>query len=117
MKYNIRHNEVGGENMKDVLKEITRLRLQREWSEYELAKHSNIPQSTISTWYSKKQVPTISTLDKICKGMGITLSQFFAEGDDAIYLTPKQRDLLDNWSALNPKQQEIILELLKNMKP
>ncbi len=103
--------------MKNILEEITRLRLQRKWSEYELAKHSDIPQSTISTWYRKKQVPTISTLDKICKGMGISLSQFFAEGCDAIYLTSNQRELLDNWSALNPRQQEIILELLKNIKP
>lgn len=28
--------------MKDVLKEITRLRLERKWSEYELAKHSGV---------------------------------------------------------------------------
>jgi len=116
MKYNIRYNEVGGVNMKDILQEITRLRLQRKWTEYELAKHSNIPQSTISTWYSKKQIPTIITLDKICKGMGISLSQFFAENNDSICLTSKQRDLLDNWSVLNSKQQEIILELLKNIK-
>ena len=70
--------------MIDILKEITRLRLERNWSEYELAKNSGLTQSTISTWYRKNQIPTIQTLDKICKGFGITLSQFFAEGDDAI---------------------------------
>ncbi len=103
--------------MKDILAEITRLRLQRRWSEYELAKNSDIPQSTISTWYRKKQIPTVPTLDKICKGMGISLSQFFAEDDDVLYLTPQQRDLLDSWSALNLQQQEIILALLKNIRP
>lgn len=97
--------------MKDILKEITRLRLKRSWSEYELAKHSGISQSTISTWYRKQQAPTIPTLEKVCKGFGITLSQFFAEGDDAIVLTPEQKELLDNWSSLTEKQRALFLEL------
>ncbi len=101
--------------MKDILAEITRLRLQRGWNEFELAKFSNISQSTISTWYRKKQVPTVTSLEKICKGFGITLSQFFAEGEDTIALTQEQRDLLDNWSSLTSKQREIFLELFENI--
>ena len=101
--------------MKDVLREITRLRLERGWSEYELAKNSGISQSIISTWYRKNQTPTIQTLDKVCKGFGITLSQFFAEGDDSIFLTQEQKEMLDNWSALNQKQRQLVTELLKNM--
>lgn len=101
--------------MKDVLKEITRLRLERGWSEYELAKNSGLSQSTISTWYRKGQTPTIQTLDKVCKGFGITLSQFFAEGSDAIPLTVEQKDMLDNWSALNSQQKQTIRDLLKQL--
>ena len=102
--------------MKNVLEEITRLRLERKWSEYDLSKHSGLSQSTISKWYRKKQVPTIQTLNKLCNGFGITLAQFFAEGEDAISLTPEQKDMLDNWSTLNKKQQQIIMDLLKNMQ-
>lgn len=101
--------------MKDVLQEITRLRLERGWTEYELAKNSGLTQSTISTWYRKGQTPTIQTLDKVCTGLGISLSQFFAEGTDAIILTEEQKEMLDNWSALNPTQRKIVLDLLKNM--
>ena len=101
--------------MIDILKEITKLRLARNWTEYDLSKHSGLSQSTISTWYRKGQTPTIQTLDKVCKGFGITLSQFFSEGDDPISLTPEQREMLDNWSALNPKQQQIIMDMLRNM--
>jgi len=101
--------------MKDVLKEITRLREKRNWSEYDLAKHSGLTQSTISTWYRKNQIPTIPTLDKVCRGLGITLSQFFAEGDDAVSLTPRQKELLDNWSALTETQQNLFIELFKNI--
>lgn len=102
--------------MKSILEEITRLRLERNWSEYDLSKHAGLSQSTISTWYRKKQIPTIQTLNKLCDGFGITLSQFFAEGEDAISLTPEQRKMLDSWSALNQQQQQIIMNLLKNMQ-
>ncbi|WP_418710089.1 helix-turn-helix domain-containing protein, partial [Anaerotruncus massiliensis (ex Liu et al. 2021)] len=50
--------------MIDILKEITKLRLARNWTEYDLSKHSGLSQSTISTWYRKGQTPTIQTLDK-----------------------------------------------------
>ena len=101
--------------MEDVLKEITRLREKRKWSKYDLAKRSGLAQSTISTWYRKNQIPTIQTLDKVCHGLGITLSQFFAEGDDAVSLTPEQKELLDNWSALTETQQRLFIELFKNI--
>lgn len=101
--------------MKDVLKEITRLRKERNWTEYELAKHSGLSQSTISNWYRKEQVPTIATLEKICIGCGITLSQFFAEGDDAISLTSEQREMLDRWSSLTEEQRQLFLALFKTI--
>lgn len=101
--------------MKDILKEIEKLRLERGWTEYEMAKHAGLSQSTISTWYRKQQTPTIHTLEKVCKGFDITLSQFFAEGADAISLTEEQKALLDNWSALNARQRQMILSLLQGL--
>ncbi len=101
--------------MKDILQEITRLRMKRGWSEYELAKYSGLTQSTISTWYSKNQMPTIPSLQKICDGLGITMSQFFAENDDLISLTKEKSEILDDWSALNSQQQKIVKDLMKNM--
>lgn len=101
--------------MKDVLKEITRLRTERNWSEYELAKHSGMTQSTISNWYRKNQVPTIASLEKICIGFGITLSQFFSEGEDAVSLTPEQREMLDRWSSLTEEQRQLFLALFKTI--
>ena len=114
-KYNKRTNSEMGGLMKDILAVITRHRLQRGGSEYDLAKNSGLTQSTISTWYRKNQTPTIQTLDKVCKGFGITLSQFFDEGGEAVSLTDDQREMLDHWSALTPMQREAVLKLLENM--
>ena len=101
--------------MKDILGEIDRLRINRGWSESELSKRTGIPQPSISTWYRKKQMITIPTLEKLCKGFGITLSQFLDEGDAPISLTAEQREMLDHWSALADEQKKVILELLKRM--
>ena len=102
--------------MKDVLAEITRLRLQRNWSEYELAQHSGLAQSTISNWYRKNQIPTIQTLEKICCGFGITLSQFFFFFFDTVSLTDRQKVLLDCWAALTETQQTLFMELFKHIR-
>ena len=65
--------------MIDILEKIRKLRLERNWSEYQLAEKSDLPQSTISSWYRKNQIPTISSLEKICSSFNLTLSQFLIE--------------------------------------
>ena len=79
--------------MKDILSIITAYREERGWTEYQLAEHSGLPQSTISSWYRKNMVPTIPSLEKICTAFGITLSQLFAEEDAPVSLTEAQKKL------------------------
>ena len=100
--------------VKNILEEITRLRLARNWSEYQLSQASGISQSTISSWYSKHQTPSVPSLEKICAGFGITLSQFFAEGTDPVSLTVEQQELLDSWSRLPAEKRKLVRELIQN---
>ena len=101
--------------MKDILKKITECRLERGWTEYHLAERSEVPQSTISSWYRKGTLPSLTSLDKICTAFGLTLSQLLAESDDLVSLTESQKAMLDRWSRLTPEQQEIIFQLLDIM--
>lgn len=101
--------------MKDILTAITNYRQERGWTEYQLAEHSGLPQSTISSWYRKNMVPTIPSLEKICVAFGITLSQLFAEGDDAVSLTDSQLALLKRWAKLSEDQQAVVLALIDKM--
>ena len=98
--------------MKDILSAITELREMRGWSEYQLAERSGLPQSTISSWYRKRMIPTVPSLEKICAAFGITLSQLFASGDDPVSLTDSQRELLSRWARLDPDQQSAIFQLI-----
>ena len=49
------------------------------WTIYRLAKESDIPYSSLNNLFIRNTMPTLSTLEKICDGFGITLSYFFAE--------------------------------------
>ena len=101
--------------MKDILATITKYREERGWTEYQLAEHSVLPQSTISSWYRKNMVPTIPSLEKICSAFGITLSQLFAEGDALVSLTASQKKLLDRWTRLSEDQQNAVFMLIDKM--
>ena len=102
--------------MMDVLGKITKFRIERNWSEYQLAEKSGLPQSTISSWYRKNQIPTIPSLEKICNAFNITLAQFFTDEKlEIIQITKKQFDLIHEWNRLDENHQNAVLELLKNM--
>ena len=101
--------------MTDILGLIRKNREARGWTEYQLAERSGLPQSTISSWYKKGMTPSFSSLEKICEAFGLTLSQFFADGEDRVALTPDQRRLLDRWNRLSPAQQHSLLALMDTM--
>lgn len=101
--------------VKDILATITTYREKRGWTEYQLAEHSGLPQSTISSWYRKNMMPTIPSLEKICSAFGITISQLFAEGDSPVSLTESQQKLLERWARLSEEQQTVIFALIDKM--
>lgn len=100
----------------NILDKITQLRLERGWSEYQLAEKSGLTQSTISSWYRKNMLPTIPSLSKICDAFGISLSQFFLENDDCtIQINDQQQRLLEYAARLNPTQYEALLCFLNTL--
>lgn len=101
--------------MKDILTAISAYREERDWTEYQLAEKSGLPQSTISSWYRKNMMPTIPSLERICTAFGITMSQLFAEGDSAVSLTAPQKKLLERWTRLSEEQQSAIFALIDKM--
>ncbi len=46
-------------------------------SSYELAKRDGMAQSSLYNMFERGTMPKIETLDRLCKGMGIDMSDFF----------------------------------------
>jgi len=99
----------------NVTKRIESRLKQRGWSVYRLGKESGLSQSTLAHIFREDSAPTISTLETICKAFGITLSQFFAEGD-FVSLTSEQQNMLDKWATLSDEQKRLVLDMIENMK-
>lgn len=96
----------------DVLGKIDQERMKRNWSEYTLAQNSGMTQSTISTWYRKDLQPSVASIERICLGLGISLSAFFSEEDPPNMLTEEQQELIHAWGVLTEKQRSCLLQLL-----
>ena len=100
----------------DILDKITKMRMERHWTEYQLAENSGLTQSTISSWYRKNMLPSIPSLEKICNAFGITLSQFFLEdNNNTVLLNDNQIKLLHAASKLDNEQIDALLKFLNTL--
>ena len=98
----------------DTHERLRQLLNERGWSEYMLAKRCGLSESTVANIFRRNTVPSIATLETICSGFGITMSQFFAEGD-MIEITPELKELFENWVNLTPEQKKAANQMLKAM--
>ena len=94
----------------DAKARIKELMQERGWSEYRLAIASGLSQSTVANIFNRNTTTSVATLESICNGFGITLAQFFAEGD-MVELTEEQKEMFAAWSALTREQKDVLAQL------
>lgn len=99
----------------DTKQRIRELMRERNWTEYRLAIASDLSQSTIANIFNRNTIPSVSTLEAICKGLGITMAQFFSEGN-MVELTDEQKHMFDSWVTLSLEQKQVLQELIAIMK-
>lgn len=96
----------------DTLERLRQLQKQRGWTDYRLARESGLSDSTIINIYRRNALPSIPTLEAICRAFGLTLSQFFAEGE-LVELSPELKELFDQWKTLTPEQKRVTMEVVQ----
>ena len=89
------------------LERVQQLIDERHWTPYRLSKESGLPQSTVTNLFNRNYDPSITTLEAICGGLGITMSQFFAEGE-LVELTPEQKQFFNDWAVLSPEDKLLV---------
>ena len=100
----------------DVNEKLRKLLDNRGWTEYKMSKYSGLSESTIRNIFTRNTVPSIPTLESICKAFGMTLSQFFADDDsELVELSDDLRDLFNEWRMLSKEQKEAVKNLLKTI--
>lgn len=98
----------------DVHSRLRKLMEDRNWSEYRLAKECGLSQSTLANIFRRNTMPNVNTLEVICNGMGITMAQFFADGD-MVEMDEDLKILFEVWRSLTPGQKQAVLQLMTYM--
>lgn len=100
----------------ETIEKIQKLLQERDWTTYRLAKATGIAYSSLNSMLLKNTQPTISTLEKICEGFNISLSEFFAEDTPyrvKVEYTPEEEEIIDIYRHLNKKEQKILVSYIK----
>lgn len=96
----------------DIKERINELLTEYGWSKYRLAKASGLSSSTIRNLFLRNNDPSFATLEAICKGMNITLSEFFMEEKTE----NKHHEFLARYNSLSDKQKQILEDLIDSWK-
>ena len=98
----------------DATERIKELLKQRGWTAYKLSKQSGLAESTVNNILKRNTVPSVTTLESICGGFGMTMAQFFEEREQ-IEVTPDVSEIVRYYTVLSSEQKELARELLKKM--
>lgn len=89
------------------------------WSTYRLAKEAGIPYSSLNNLFTRDNMPTVSTLQKLTAGLGVTMSEFFKDLDESTAVTRKLSDeevtLLDSYARLAPSDKKLLNTYLSGL--
>ena len=104
------------ENQNMTLQKIQQILDNKKWSKYKLAQASKIPYSSINSMFNKNTQPSLATLEKICMGLDISMSEFFAD-DTPIRKDKKysreELELIDMYRSLKKADKKILKAYIK----
>jgi len=83
---------------------------------HQLAVASELSPSTLNALFAGNYDPTFDTLSKICNGLGISLSQFFAEDSEPYQLTEWHKELLAAADTLPNEKRAVLLTIIREIK-
>ncbi|MBP3618104.1 MAG: helix-turn-helix transcriptional regulator [Lachnospiraceae bacterium] len=102
-----------------MLDRIQQLLIFNQWSLYKLAKVSDLPYSSLSNLINRRTCPTIATLEKICNGFNISLTDFFNFKENPLRnesISEEEQQLLNAYAALSQKDKDLLTAYLKGLQ-
>lgn len=100
--------------MINVGKRIKNLREQANMSGRLLAEKTNLDPSQISKIEKGVSKPSLDALERICKVLNISLSEFFS--DSANEQTAEYKEFIETMNALTPVQRKLLSQFIQTFK-
>ncbi len=88
-------------------------------STYALAQASDLTQTCIANWYSKRNYePSIKALEKVCCALNISMAQLFCSNDEEIICVDKEfKGIFESWLMLNDEQRFVVKSVVNSYVP
>lgn len=101
----------------DPRKRIDELRIEKGWTRAKLAHKIGISVTSVYNWYNEKNsMPTIPILEDVCLVLDTSMVYLFTDSDsEKDELNANQITLLELFNKLSIKQQENVIEILRNI--
>ena len=104
------------EVLSEIAEKIDKIRVESNFSIYELACRADTTPNTIKNMFRKRTYPNINTLCNICDALEIPLWTLFYKTEEGVSITKTTSTLLINYEALSDKGKRLLLELSENMR-
>ncbi len=101
------------------LTRIRELLEQRNWSLYKLSQEANIPYSSLNSLFQKNNQPTLTTLEKICIGFHISVSEFFYDDLSSLPacdFSSEEYEIIAKIRTLSRHDRTLLIALLNSMQ-
>ena len=99
----------------EIANEVARLCKERGITQYELAKRSQLQESSVRNMFQKGTTPTYRTLSAICGGLGITVPQLFTGSSFLEKLPPEEKELMTIYLKLDEKDRSRLLSYARRI--
>ncbi len=80
---------------------------------YRLSELSGLTADHIRKIERDAKVPTVETISRYLKPLGISLSEFFNEDSELIYATPDEKRIVDLYRYLPKDKAEILMKFIE----
>lgn len=102
-----------------ILTRIQQFLNERGWTIYRLAKEADLAYSSLNNIFVRNTVPSVITLEKICSGLQISLTQFFDEQTTVTELSDilndDEREVIAMYRNLNNNDKGLLKAFLMGL--
>lgn len=101
----------------DTVRKIEELMKERGWTLYKLSVESDLPYSSIENLFRRNTEPTLPTLRCLCRGLGVSLSEFFSDEPAPLRVdySLDERNLIVSYRSLRRTDKKLLKAYLDGL--
>lgn len=99
----------------DIAKRLKEIRKAKNISVYKLSQLSSVSETHIRDLERGDRNPSLDTLSKLAKPLGLSLSDLLKETEDVSYLSNEKKEIVECFRMLSKNKADALLNFLKTL--